>query len=178
MIFPAKNRSVGFDPGVAVVAFKQDTPAGKLGRVGRTYECNLESAVEVPSMWSFASGASASSAGTAQQDIHDGGQTTESDWLRKFTGTALSSIPEGAKQPPSTAQSDLPIIKQGKESSTPAPHCVSIGIQVDESSSLSSMLAIKSAELHTSRPSVGTWCPQGPGTSQSPQWFICCCGPD
>lgn len=186
LIFSAKGRSVGFDPGVAVVAFKENTPAAKLGRIGRTYECNLESAVSVPPMWSFASG---SSAGPVQKDVRDGALTAESDWLG-----ALSSIPEGVKQPPSTAPTDLSTEKQGPtwlgnligksspdkvptEPSTPPPHSVSIGIQVDESH-LSGMLPSKSAELDSPRPSVGTWCPKGPVSPQSPQWFNCCCGAD
>jgi len=55
---------VAFDPGVEVVAFKEGSSPSKLKSRGRTYECNLGSAVQVPATWSFASASSFASTTT------------------------------------------------------------------------------------------------------------------
>lgn len=79
---------VNFDPGVEVVAFKQNCRPAQLNSHGRTYECNLESKVQVPSSWSFATSMSTLSSFALPPARHCAG----------ISPTELSAIDEGPSQ--------------------------------------------------------------------------------
>jgi len=93
-----RGGGVGFDPGVEVVAFKPKWPAGELKNLGRTYECTLEGAVQVPQSWSFVSTSSIASTATSP-----GSPFVEPPiGMRRFPGEALSTVLEELSEPPPT----------------------------------------------------------------------------
>lgn len=58
-LLPAKGfNRVAFDPGVSVTAFKAASAPSQVRKGGRTFECSLESSIQVPQAWSFSQSSS------------------------------------------------------------------------------------------------------------------------